>query len=155
MSDIAGGSVLRTQGLRKQYGTGQGLVRAVDEVDLEVAAGETVAVMGPSGCGKSTLLHLLGGLDRPSAGEVWLAGGRIDDLGEKALARIAPRPILFIHGDADTRIPVAHGYRLKAASRNPVDELWVVPGADHVQAFSVQPDAYAAKVLQFFHRNLT
>jgi putative ABC transport system ATP-binding protein len=50
------------------------LVRAVDGVDLDVAAGETVAVMGPSGCGKSTLLHLLGGLDRPSEGEVCTGG---------------------------------------------------------------------------------
>ena len=48
---------------------GEGLVRAVDGVDLDISAGETVAVMGPSGCGKSTLLHLLGGLDRPSGGE--------------------------------------------------------------------------------------
>ena len=60
------------QGVRQ----GSGLVRAVDGVDLDVAAGETLAVMGPSGCGKSTLLHLLGGLDRPTAGEVWLDGQR-------------------------------------------------------------------------------
>ena len=65
--------MLRARGLRKEYGKGEGLVRAVDGVDLEVAPGETLAVMGPSGCGKSTLLHLLGGLDRPSGGEV-LAG---------------------------------------------------------------------------------
>ena len=57
--------MLRARGLRKEYGKDAGLVRAVDGVDLDVAAGETVAVMGPSGCGKSTLLHLLGGLDRP------------------------------------------------------------------------------------------
>ena len=68
----AGTALLRARGLRKDYGKGEGLVRAVDEVDLDVATGETLAVMGPSGCGKSTLLHLLGGLDRPSAGEVWL-----------------------------------------------------------------------------------
>ena len=71
-------TVLRTRGLQKHYGAGDGLVRAVDGVDLDVTAGETVAVMGPSGCGKSTLLHLLGGLDRPSGGEVWLAERRID-----------------------------------------------------------------------------
>jgi ABC-type lipoprotein export system ATPase subunit len=95
MNDV-GASVLRTRGLRKQYGKGEGLVRAVDDVDLEVASGETVAVMGPSGCGKSTLLHLLGGLDRPSGGELWLAGQRIDQLGERALARLRRDKIGFI-----------------------------------------------------------
>ena len=58
----------RARGLRKEYGKGEGLVRAVDGVDLDIAAGETVAVMGPSGCGKSTLLHLLGGWTGPRAG---------------------------------------------------------------------------------------
>jgi ABC-type lipoprotein export system ATPase subunit len=80
--------VLGARKLRKHYGSGEGLVRAVDGVDLDVVPGETVAVMGPSGCGKSTLLHLLSGLDRPSGGEVWLAGRRVDELGEKALARM-------------------------------------------------------------------
>jgi putative ABC transport system ATP-binding protein len=82
--------------VHKHYGAGTGLVRAVDGVDLEVAPGETVAVMGPSGCGKSTLLHLLGGLDRPSGGEVWLAGRRVDDLGERALARVRRRDVGFV-----------------------------------------------------------
>jgi ABC-type lipoprotein export system ATPase subunit len=91
-----GAPVLRARGLCKLYGKGEGLVRAVDEVDLDVASGETVAVMGPSGCGKSTLLHLLGGLDRPSAGELWLAGGRVDQLGERALARLRRDGIGFI-----------------------------------------------------------
>jgi putative ABC transport system ATP-binding protein len=90
------GPVLRTRALEKQYGHGEGLVQALDEVDLEVARGETVAVMGPSGCGKSTLLHLLGGLERPSAGEVWLAGRRIDRLSEKALARLRRHAIGFV-----------------------------------------------------------
>jgi ABC-type lipoprotein export system ATPase subunit len=89
-------TLLRARGLRKDYGKGEGLVRAVDEVDLEVARGETLAVMGPSGCGKSTLLHLLGGLDRPSAGELWLDGRRIDRLGEGALAELRRREIGFV-----------------------------------------------------------
>jgi ABC-type lipoprotein export system ATPase subunit len=96
MSDTDNTAVLRARGLRKHYGQGDGLVRAVDGVDLEVAPGETVAVMGPSGCGKSTLLHLLGGLDRPSGGEVWLGGQRIDQLGERALARMRRSDVGFV-----------------------------------------------------------
>lgn len=96
MSDSGDTSVLRARGLRKHYGRGEALVRAVDGVDLDVASGETVAVMGPSGCGKSTLLHLLGGLDRPSGGEVWLAGRRIDHLGERSLARMRRTDVGFV-----------------------------------------------------------
>jgi len=88
--------MLRARGLRKDYGSGDGLVRAVDEVDLDVAAGETLAVMGPSGCGKSTLLHLLGGLDRPTAGEVWLAGQSLGRLGERGLARLRRDAVGFV-----------------------------------------------------------
>jgi putative ABC transport system ATP-binding protein len=96
MKDTANPAVLRARGVRKQYGKGEGLVRAVDGVDLEVDPGETVAVMGPSGCGKSTLLHLLGALDRPSAGELWLAGRRIDQIGERALARMRRTAVGFV-----------------------------------------------------------
>jgi putative ABC transport system ATP-binding protein len=88
--------VLRTRGLDKEYGQGEGVVHALDDVALEVSSGETLAVMGPSGCGKSTLLHLLGGLERPSGGEVWLAGRRIDELSEKALARIRRHSVGFV-----------------------------------------------------------
>ncbi|GII05520.1 ABC transporter ATP-binding protein [Planobispora takensis] len=94
--DAAGTPVLRVRGLRKQYGAGEGMVRAVDGVDLDIGAAETVAVMGPSGCGKSTLLHLLGGLERPSGGQVWLQGRRIDGIGEKALARMRRTDIGFV-----------------------------------------------------------
>jgi ABC-type lipoprotein export system ATPase subunit len=96
MSDTDSTSVLRARGLRKEYGREAGLVRAVDGVDLDVAAGETVAVMGPSGCGKSTLLHLLGGLDRPTAGEIWVAGGRIDQMTERGLARLRRDAVGFV-----------------------------------------------------------
>ena len=80
--------LLSARALRKTYGRGDTLVRAVDTVDLDIAAGETVAVTGPSGCGKSTLLHLLGGLDRPDAGQVTLSGRQLDRLGERGLARL-------------------------------------------------------------------
>jgi ABC-type lipoprotein export system ATPase subunit len=92
----ADAAVLRARGVHKQYGRGEGLVRAVDGVDLDVDPGETVAVMGPSGCGKSTLLHLFGALDRPSAGELWLAGRRIDQIGEKALAQMRRTAVGFV-----------------------------------------------------------
>jgi putative ABC transport system ATP-binding protein len=88
--------LLRTQGLRKEYGKNESLVRAVDDVDLEIARGETLAIMGPSGCGKSTLLHLLGGLDRATGGELWLNGKRMDRLNERGLANLRRREIGFV-----------------------------------------------------------
>jgi ABC-type lipoprotein export system ATPase subunit len=96
MNSTGVGSVLRAHGLRREYGKGEALVRAVDGVSLDVAAGETVAVMGPSGCGKSTLLHLLGGLDRPTGGEVWLAGQSLGRLGERGLARLRRDAVGFV-----------------------------------------------------------
>jgi putative ABC transport system ATP-binding protein len=88
--------LVQAKGLRKDYGNGEGLVCALDSVDLEVNRGEAVAVMGPSGCGKSTLLHLIGGLDRPSAGELWVAGQRTDQLSERALAYLRRDEIGFV-----------------------------------------------------------
>ena len=89
-------TVLQACGLSEMFGRGEGLVRAVDEVDLEACTRETVAVMGPSGCGKSTLLHLLGGLERASGGEIVLAGNRLDQMGERALARLRRTAIGFL-----------------------------------------------------------
>jgi ABC-type lipoprotein export system ATPase subunit len=88
--------VLCASGLCKTFGSGPGLVRAVDGVDLDVATGETVGVMGPSGCGKSTLLHLLGGLERPSAGEIVLAGRPVSGSSERALAHLRRSEIGFV-----------------------------------------------------------
>jgi putative ABC transport system ATP-binding protein len=85
---MSGASVVSARTLRKEYGKGAGLTRAVAGVDLDVMTGETVVITGPSGCGKSTLLHLLGGLDRSTAGEIWLAGQRVDGLSERGLARL-------------------------------------------------------------------
>ena len=90
------GGLLRVHDLCKTYGRESGLVRAVDDVDLDVAAGETLAVMGPSGCGKSTLLHLLGGLDRPTSGEVWLAGQRVDTMSERSMAALRRDRVGFV-----------------------------------------------------------
>lgn len=97
--DKSAGPVLRAVGLSRVYGQGVSTVVAVDGVDLDIPAGQTLAVTGPSGCGKSTLLHLLCGLDRPDEGEVWLGEQRIDLLGERALARLRRRAVGFVHQD--------------------------------------------------------
>jgi putative ABC transport system ATP-binding protein len=94
--DIGPPPVLVARGLTKVYGVGPALVRAVDGVDLEVGSEETVSVMGPSGCGKSTLLYLLGGLERATAGEIRLAGERIDRLSETKWARLRRRAVGFV-----------------------------------------------------------
>jgi putative ABC transport system ATP-binding protein len=72
----------------KRYDTGTTSVPALAGVDLRIARGEFVALVGHSGCGKSTLLNVLAGLDRPTTGEVWFDGTRIDQLGETALAKL-------------------------------------------------------------------
>ena len=82
-------TMLQACRLSKTFGRGEGLVRAVDEVDMEVRTGETVAVMGPSGCGKSTLLYLLGGLARhpPSRGRGPSIRTRLNHAGSRCFFR--------------------------------------------------------------------
>jgi ABC-type lipoprotein export system ATPase subunit len=89
-------SVLSAQSLGKEYGKGDALVRAVDGVSLDVAHGESVAIVGPSGCGKSTLLYLLGGLERPSAGTLALEGRQLEQMPETGLARLRRHALGFV-----------------------------------------------------------
>jgi putative ABC transport system ATP-binding protein len=89
-------SLIQTSNLTKIYGSGETAVTALDHVNLKVEAGEFIAVMGPSGCGKSTLLHLIGGLDRPSEGQVTIEGQALDSLGDTALSELRRRKIGFV-----------------------------------------------------------
>jgi ABC-type lipoprotein export system ATPase subunit len=88
--------VLRARDLAKQVGSGRARQQILNGVDLDVAAGEMVAVLGRSGSGKSTLLNLLGGLDRPDAGRIAVAGEELTGAGERTLDRIRLRRIGFI-----------------------------------------------------------
>ena len=89
-------SILQTENLKKYYGSGETTVKALDGVTLTVEDGEFVAVVGPSGSGKSTLLHMLGGLDRPTEGKVFVAGNDIFALKDDALTIFRRRKIGFV-----------------------------------------------------------
>ena len=88
--------LIRTRDLAKVYRTGDHEIKALSGVSVDIAQGEFVAVTGPSGSGKSTFLHLLGCLDRPSAGEYLLRGRRVHDLDGDALAALRNRSIGFV-----------------------------------------------------------
>ena len=88
--------ILQTDGLYKYYGTGDTEVRALDGIDLTVERGEFVAIVGTSGSGKSTLLHMLGGLDRPTAGKVTVDGKDIFALKDEELTIFRRRKIGFV-----------------------------------------------------------
>lgn len=88
--------IARVENLSKSYGKGNTRVEALKSVDLTINQGEFVAVVGPSGSGKSTLLHLLGGVDRPTEGKVYIDGVDIYGLSEKELAIFRRRKVGFI-----------------------------------------------------------
>jgi putative ABC transport system ATP-binding protein len=88
--------LLRATGITKTFRSDGVPVPAVRGVDLELQRGEFAAIMGPSGSGKSTLLHLLGGLERPTSGEIWLDGRRVDGLSQAKWAVLRRRHIGFV-----------------------------------------------------------
>jgi ABC-type lipoprotein export system ATPase subunit len=89
-------AVVSARGLVRTFGEGRSARRVLDGADLDVEPGEVVAVLGRSGSGKSTLLHLLGGLDRPEAGSVEIAGERLDGAGERRLSALRRRHVGFV-----------------------------------------------------------
>ena len=89
--------VIRAEGLGKTYAEGSLHTQVFDGLDIAVASGETVAILGASGAGKSTLLHLLGGLDVPSAGEVFVAGQKMSALSDAARGRLRNKALGFVY----------------------------------------------------------
>ncbi|MDE7331138.1 MAG: ABC transporter ATP-binding protein [Lachnospiraceae bacterium] len=101
--------ILETNGLKKYYGEGESLVKALDGVDLKVEQGEFVSIVGTSGSGKSTLLHMLGGLDYPTGGSVLVDGRDISCLKEDELAIFRRRKIGFVFQSYNL-VPVLNVY---------------------------------------------
>ncbi len=94
--DVPRDAVIVVRHLEREYVMGSETVRALRGVDLTIRRNEFVAIMGPSGSGKSTLMNLIGCLDTPSAGEYWLNGYRVSELGDDQLARIRNKEIGFV-----------------------------------------------------------
>lgn len=102
-------TILSTKNLKKIYGEGESEVRALDGVDISVERGEFVSIVGTSGSGKSTLLHMLGGLDRPTSGNVVVDGKNIFSLKDEALTIFRRRKIGFIFQNYNL-VPVLNVY---------------------------------------------
>ena len=93
---MASDPILRLEGVSKDYGGDAITTRVLHDVDLAIAAGEFTALIGPSGSGKSTLLNIMGLLDRPTAGRVWIRGQDTADLDEATLTRLRGRTLGFV-----------------------------------------------------------
>ena len=121
-------SVLKTRELKKYYGSGDTLVKALDGVDLTVEQGEFVAIVGTSGSGKSTLLHMLGGLDRPTSGEALVEQKDISRLKDEQLTIFRRRKIGFVFQSYNL-VPVLNVYENVVLpvelDGNTVDETYV------------------------------
>ena len=99
MNDLATApapDAVRCAGLHRRFGSGDAAVDAVDGVDLAVPTGELTSIVGPSGSGKSTLMHVLAGLDRPTAGEVFIDGTEITALDDRRLTRLRRDKLGFV-----------------------------------------------------------
>jgi len=102
-------SILKTYALKKQYGTGENLVKALDGVALNIEPGEFVAIVGTSGSGKSTLLHMLGGLDTPTSGSVEVRGKELSKMNDDQQTIFRRRNIGFVFQNYNL-VPILNVY---------------------------------------------
>ena len=127
-TQVSATTAARAVGVSKQYGDGEAAVRALDDVSVSLEAGQFTAIMGPSGSGKSTLLHVLAGLDRPSAGEIYLGDTEITSLSDRKLTLLRRDQIGFIFQSFNLlpTLTAAENIELpmRIAGRKP-DALWV------------------------------
>ena len=130
--------ILQTQGLKKHYGTAPNLVRALDGVDLTVEEGEFVAVVGTSGSGKSTLLHMLGGLDTPTEGKIYVNDHDISTMNDENLTVFRRRNVGFVFQNYNL-VPILNVYDNivlpveldgNAVDKSFVDEIIAMLGLD-------------------------
>jgi putative ABC transport system ATP-binding protein len=135
------GTLVRVRNVEKVFRRGAEEIRVLDRLDLEIAKGEFLALMGPSGSGKSTLLNLIGGLDRPSAGAVEIAGQRIDAMSDRELAAWRAQHVGLVFqfynlmpvltAEKNVELPLLLTHLSKAERRKHVEVALKVVGLGH------------------------
>ena len=140
---------IRIVGLKKHFEMGGQIVRALDGVDVQIEEGTFTVVMGPSGSGKSTLLYLLGGLDRPTSGEIAIEDERLDQMDENALALFRRRVMGFVFQSfnllprtsvfENVELPLLYARKLPGDAKARVDAALLAVSMEHrAQYFSNQ-----------------
>jgi putative ABC transport system ATP-binding protein len=134
-------ALVRVERVGKVFHRGLEDIHVLTDLNLQVPAGEFLALMGPSGSGKTTLLNLIGGLDRPTAGAVTVAGGRIDQLSDRALAAWRARHIGFVFqlynlmpvltAERNVELPLLLTHLSKTERKKHVDTALAVVGLSH------------------------
>jgi putative ABC transport system ATP-binding protein len=142
IEDKAGpGPLVRVEGVEKVFHRGSEDIHILANLNLQVPAGEFLALMGPSGSGKTTLLNLIGGLDRPTKGSVTVAGERLDQLSDRALAAWRARHIGFVFqlynlmpvltAERNVELPLLLTHLSKAERKKHVETALAVVGLSH------------------------
>ena len=143
-------AILQTRELKKYYGAGDTLVKALDGVELSVENGEFVAIIGTSGSGKSTLLHMLGGLDRPTSGTVTVDGRELSTLKDEELTIFRRRKIGFVF-QAYNLVPVLSVYENIVLADEPTGNLDSRTSQDVLGLMKVTGQKFAQTMVMITH----